>query len=237
MINKEIHRHTLRLLLMLFIILRECNQMPGPGPACGSSLSVTSSQSQFLCCSYLRAALLYYRPNKKLTRDSHLTIYTFWGWAVLGNISHLHRPKSPGEGEMLYCDTWETCNILDWARNTCRGPVLCQPVTGWWYFIWLIAATPVTRIRIWSIDYECNKVLLYYGLHNNRYFPLLEERVQSNIWQQHLTTWRQRIYHSVYWLDSNVPNNLSTLLPSVVWASKLRIFSKFQVRHIPAAGW
>ena len=112
---------------------------------------------------------------------------------------------------MLYCDTWETCNILDRARNTCRGPVRCQPVTGWWYFIWLIAATPVTGIRIWSIDYECNRFHLYYGLHNNRYFPLLEERVQSNIWQQHLTTWRQRIYHSVYWLDSNVPNNLSTL--------------------------
>ena len=73
MINKEIHRHTLRLLLMLFIILRECNQMPGPGPACGSSLSVTSSQSQFfmLLISQGGSALLSpkQKADKGLTSD------------------------------------------------------------------------------------------------------------------------------------------------------------------------
>lgn len=197
-INKDVHRHTPCSCLdsLFFIRMREnalrCEmsgmwQLPPPGH---QPHSVWRAASHNFYVAHISGRLCFIITQTKSWRGRYI-------WLFTRSEVRLCWVTSPSPRNSLmsgwgFCDTW--------------GPGTHVTIIVWWY---LIAATPVTfimtGITMLSIDHWCSKVHLWFNKQQQIFYAaliiLLEERVQSNIWRQHLTTWRQRIYHSVHWLN------------------------------------
>lgn len=178
------HRHTPCSCLdsLLFIRMREnalrCEmsgmwQLPPPGH---QPHSVWRAASHNFYVAHISGRLCFIITQTKSWRGRYI-------WLFTRSEVRLCWVTSPSPRNSLmsgwgFCDTW--------------GPGTHVTIIVWWY---LIAATPVTcimtGITMLSIDHWCSKVNLWFNKQQQIFYAaliiLLEERVQSNIWRQHLT--------------------------------------------------